>query len=456
MKYFDPVKCASLDEHNVKFGLDHLAHLLYGHHGRAVYMFIDELGASVNALVHPNRMTIKDRKKTIQLLQYITGNLLKGNRYVERSLTYACQKTSNLMLRNASNVKLFYFIEDHDFRKFYGFEEAEVKYLLEKAGRLEDFNKIKEKYNGYNTKSVDGIDTKIYGTWTIMNYLKTGNFDVYWSADILHKIKELIGHAKIRSKITRSMSHKMIGINRIDLRSSDTIETSYKMFCNGEVNEDCDGDVFIQFLMAQGFFHPIYSANDNIYLAIPNRTVYSIFDETLRSIDSIKKYYNHFPDLIENFTESLEDLARSRNEDAVYALAKNIDVLLRSGKTFETKYELQIVLDAYMLQKFRHVSVECKTSLHTKYDTVLVIADLHVMFIIEYKGFRDCDPQILDEGYDTLVEESSLKKVFPKDTPVVQNRIYFDIRKGWRGEILITYSFNSMKLNTVVSKSAQN
>ncbi|KAK0070693.1 hypothetical protein PV326_002187 [Microctonus aethiopoides] len=206
------------------------------------------------------------------------------------------------------------------------------------------------------------------------------------------------------------MSNKMISMKPIDFESNDTIETSYKIFCNGEVNKNEDGDLFIQVLMAHGFFHPIHSETYHIDLVIPNRTVYSIFDETLRSIDSIKKYYNHFPDLIENFTESLEDLARSRNEDAVYALAKNISVLFKSGKNFVHKYELQTVLDAYMSQKFRHVSVECETSLHTKCDTILVIADLHVMFIIEYEGSRSCHQQILDEGYDSLVEESSLKK----------------------------------------------
>ncbi|KAK0071713.1 hypothetical protein PV325_012451, partial [Microctonus aethiopoides] len=410
MKYFDPVKCASLNEHNVEFGLDYLAQLLHGHHGRKVYMFIDELDAPANALVYPNMMTAKDREKTISLLQYITKLLLKGNEFVERSLTHACQRTSDLILFDANNVMLCYCIEHHWVHKFYGFEEAEVKDLLEKAGRLEDFNKIKEKYNGYNMTSIDGIHTNMYSTWAIMNYLKTGNFNVYWSAGILHKIKELIGHAKIRPEITRIMSNKMISMKPIDFESNDTIETSYKIFCNGEVNKNEDGDLFIQVLMAHGFFHPIHSETYHIDLVIPNRTVYSIFDETLRSIDSIKKYYNHFPDLIENFTESLEDLARSRNEDAVYALAKNISVLFKSGKNFVHKYELQTVLDAYMSQKFRHVSVECETSLHTKCDTILVIADLHVMFIIEYEGSRSCHQQILDGGYDTLVEESSLKK----------------------------------------------
>ncbi|KAK0079542.1 hypothetical protein PV325_001091 [Microctonus aethiopoides] len=250
MRHTDPEKCASLNEHDVKIGLDYLAQLLHDHHGRAVYMFIDELDAPANALVYPNMMTAKDRKRTISLLQYITKLLLKENRYVERSLTHACQRTSDLILFDANNVRLCYCIEDHWVRKFYGFEEAEVKDLLEKAGRLEDFNKIKEKYNGYNMTSIDGIHTNMYSTWAIMNYLKTGNFDVYWSAGILHKIKELIGHDKIRLEITRIMSN-MIGMKPIDFGSNDTIETSYKIFCNGEVNAREGGDVFIQVLMAQ-------------------------------------------------------------------------------------------------------------------------------------------------------------------------------------------------------------
>ncbi|KAK0070891.1 hypothetical protein PV326_001962, partial [Microctonus aethiopoides] len=79
MKYFDPMKYASLDEYDVKYGLVNLAEFLHGHHGK-------------------------------------------------------------------------------------------------KAGRLEDFNEIKEKYNGYNT-ILCGSRIELYNSWAIMNYLKTGNFD---------------------------------------------------------------------------------------------------------------------------------------------------------------------------------------------------------------------------------------------------------------------------------------
>ncbi|KAK0077721.1 hypothetical protein PV325_003517 [Microctonus aethiopoides] len=340
MKYFDPVKCASLNKLDVEEGLEILAGFLHGHHGKAVYMFIDDLDVP--------------------------------------------------------------------------------------AGRLEDFNEIKEKYNGYNTTLRDDSQIELYNSWAITNCLKTGNFDVYWPASILDKIKQTIGHAKIRPIIALIMN---------------------------EMDKHRDDDFFIQFLSELSLFH-LAHYNYNLFLEIPNRTVYSVIDEILGSVDSINKYYNHSTELIEKLTDSFEDLARLRNKEAVHALTENIVALFRSRRTLETKYDLQSVLDAYMSQKFQYVVAKCRTSLRAKCDTILVIANLHVMFIIEYKSGQynsnDTDQPVLDRGYDTLAEEASLKKIFSEDTPTVQNRIYLKIRPGWDGEISITYSFNNMKPNTVI------
>ncbi|KAK0072418.1 hypothetical protein PV325_011390, partial [Microctonus aethiopoides] len=312
-----------------------------------------------------------------------------------------------LILQKASDISHYPFMHECMFPEFYGFEEAEVKYLLEKAGRLEDFNEIKEKYNGYNT-TFCGSHIKLYNSWAIMNYLKTGNFDVYWPASILDKIKQTISHDKIRPKIAKIMN---------------------------EVDKHLDAEFFMQFLSEQGFFRSTLPYRTDLSLKIPNRTVYSVFDEVLGSIDSINKYYNHSTELIDKLTDSFEDLARLRNEEAVHALAESILALSESERTLKTKYELQSVLDAYMLQKFQHVSAKCSTSLRAKCDTILVIADLHVMFIIEYRSVwspndYDTHQEIPDRGYDTLAEEASLKKIFPEDTPTVKNRIYLQIMIG--------------------------
>ncbi|KAK0079874.1 hypothetical protein PV326_008489 [Microctonus aethiopoides] len=181
MEYFDPVKCASLNKLDVEEGLEILAGFLHGHHGKAVYMFIDGLDVPVHTMVYQNLMSTKDKRETIEFLQDITRYLLKENEFIGRSL---------------SNSSLIF---------------TEVKYLLEKAGRLEDFNEIKEKYNGYNTTLRDDSQIELYNSWAITNYLKTGNFDVYWPASILDKIKQTIGHAKIRPIIALIMSNQSCG-----------------------------------------------------------------------------------------------------------------------------------------------------------------------------------------------------------------------------------------------------
>ncbi|KAK0073391.1 hypothetical protein PV326_013474, partial [Microctonus aethiopoides] len=240
---------------------------------------------------------------------------------------------------------------------------------------------------------------------------------------ILDKIKQTINDAEIRPLITRTMSNQSCEINYCCFPKTSDIETLSKVLCRNEVDNHHYGGFFMQFLNEQGFFRSTHSYRTVLSLKIPNRTVYSVFDEVLGSIDSINKYYNHSTELIDKLTDSFEDLARLRNEEAVHALAESIVALSGSERTLETKYELQSVLDAYMIQKFQHVSIKCRNSLRAKCDTILVIADLHVMFIIEYKSVwstNDSDyahQKISDRGYDTLAEEASLKKIFPEDTP---------------------------------------
>ncbi|KAK0177272.1 hypothetical protein PV328_001342 [Microctonus aethiopoides] len=452
MKYFDPMKYASLDEHDVKYGLVNLAEFLHGHHGKRVYMFIDDLDVPIHTMIH-QYLSINDKWRTIELLQHITGNLLREYKYIGRSLFNSTLKFSSLILQKASDISHYPFMHECMFPEFYGFEEAEVKYLLEKAGRLEDFNEIKEKYNGYNT-TFCGSHIKLYNSWAIMNYLKTGNFDVYWPASILDKIKQTISHDKIRPKIAKIMSNQSCTVNYCCFPDTSDIETLSKILCRNEVDKHLDAEFFMQFLSEQGFFRSTLPYRTDLSLKIPNRTVYSVFDEVLGSIDSINKYYNHSTELIDKLTDSFEDLARLRNEEAVHALAESILALSESERTLKTKYELQSVLDAYMLQKFQHVSAKCSTSLRAKCDTILVIADLHVMFIIEYRSVwspndYDTHQEIPDRGYDTLAEEASLKKIFPEDTPTVKNRIYLQIMIGRFKKFIILYSFNNMKLSTV-------
>ncbi|KAK0080266.1 hypothetical protein PV325_000185, partial [Microctonus aethiopoides] len=96
MKYLDSEKSESLSEDELKYGLQILSKFLHGHYGRKVFVFIEEFDVPVSTIIYKNKMTPEDRRKTIELFQSITGNLLKNNdEFVERSLSNACHQLGN-------------------------------------------------------------------------------------------------------------------------------------------------------------------------------------------------------------------------------------------------------------------------------------------------------------------------------------------------------------------------
>ncbi|KAK0070901.1 hypothetical protein PV325_013903, partial [Microctonus aethiopoides] len=126
MDYIGHNKSESLSLKQIKSGLVFLSEILHSYYGRKVFVFIDEFDAPVSTIIYENKMTPEDRRKTIELFQSITGNLLKDNdQFIERSLSNACQQLGNVLLGSTNNVEHCGFMQAHIFSKFYGFEEAE-------------------------------------------------------------------------------------------------------------------------------------------------------------------------------------------------------------------------------------------------------------------------------------------------------------------------------------------
>ncbi|KAK0071887.1 hypothetical protein PV325_012217 [Microctonus aethiopoides] len=130
-------------------------------------------------MVYEDVMNLEDRKKTINLINLMIGNLLKHNDFVERSLSMGCHQLSDILSGGANNVVLCPFLQNKSFTEFFGFEETEVKSILRKAGRDEYFNDVKKMYDGYMAKSSDGRDIEIYSPWTILRYLFYEKLDAY-------------------------------------------------------------------------------------------------------------------------------------------------------------------------------------------------------------------------------------------------------------------------------------
>ncbi|KAK0163775.1 hypothetical protein PV328_002471 [Microctonus aethiopoides] len=378
MKYYDTEECMSLSLVEIKAGLRILSEILHDYYNREVFVFIDEFDVPVNSMVYDNDVKPRHRKQTIKLIQDIR-NLLKGNEYVARSLSNACHQLSGILSRSANNVTICPFLQNHLFTKFYGFEETEVKNLLEKVGLIEGFNNIKATYNGYKTNDSHNID--IYSPWAISKYICNKTLGVYWSAEIPPGIEEGIAHFKIRPKIAKIMSGESVRIKYIPKLHFKDVQRLSEVVCRSDM-KDNDVDLFLQFLYELGFFHPTECGGNYLYLALPNKAVYRIIHPVLNRHDMIKKYYNHSPKLIRNFIESLKNMARSCNENSARRLAKSIDVLFKKGRrTPSSEYEFHYVLYGYMLQEFGSVTCETIASNRNRCDTLVWIEELHAVAV---------------------------------------------------------------------------
>ncbi|KAK0079793.1 hypothetical protein PV325_000812 [Microctonus aethiopoides] len=480
MEYFDRKKSELLSQESVEDGLQLLSEILYEYHGKKVFLFIEEFDVPVNSMVYEDKMSRDDKENSIKLLQIIIQNVLKGNeKYVAGSLSNACQQLGGILSGSANNVRLCPFLQDDDLVEFYGFNKDEVKDLLERAGLSDNLNKVTEMYNGYKKTLKNGDVVEISSPWAIVQFIRTTKFNKYWSAGIPRKIEPVIGNSEIRSKIKQMMSGESVEIIYKDKLVIEDIHSLNKIICRTEISER-DVNLTLQFLYEMGFFTPTFIEGDCLKLTTPNDSVRTALDDILYRIDPIKKYFDHSPVDIKNFTDSAERVAiscmeRSKKSEDIdhtesnafikqkfYELANDIKILFNSGKHRpDNEREFQSGLYHYLRQKYGDAAIERHTLDGKVCDIVIVIGDF--MFIIEIKHFRDsaegAHDQLLNNKYYTLAEKELVEKIFPENTPTVNDHIRMGLHRDWEGEISIAYTFKDTPLKErvlVSTKDASN
>ncbi|KAK0071800.1 hypothetical protein PV326_000840, partial [Microctonus aethiopoides] len=255
-------------------------------------------------------MNPEDRKETLKVLRQIIGDLLKGNKFVERSLSNACQQLGGILSGSANNVKLCAFLQKHALVEFYGFNELEVKDLLEKAGLGDNLEKVRDMYDGYETTLENGLNIHLYSPWAVINHLTTKQFSKYWSSGIPEGIEEAMGNPKIATKIRKMMSGESVRIVYHGKFKINHIDALNKMICRNEIDK-FHVDLCLQFLYELGFFYPKFVDNDHLMLRLPNQSARIAIIENFYYVKFLKKYFNHDPKFIKKFTNSVKNLAKS-------------------------------------------------------------------------------------------------------------------------------------------------
>lgn len=161
---------------------------------------------------------------------------------------------------------------DNKFEKFYGFTQDEVTHLVERLGRYDILDDLKEWYGGYRFGS-----TMVYNPWSIMCCLHNGGtISDYWADD--HS-KEIIENLIMKNH------GKGVANDIISLMSDPekTVESGIDPFATfEEIMSNNDWPMMIQMnlhtlMVMTGHLKAV--KNDNSYqLSIPNKEVRRSYD----------------------------------------------------------------------------------------------------------------------------------------------------------------------------------
>lgn len=285
--YLDMLECKSDDD--IESNLYVLSKLLYRHFKQKIVLLIDEYDVPLDKAYHAGYYD-----EMIILIRNMLHQVLKTNEYLFFAVITGCLRVSKESIFTGLNNIRVNTISDVAFDEYFGFTDEEIKAMLAYYGLSDQYQTIKEWYDGYRFGNTD-----VYCPWDVINYccdlLQNPNAQpqAYWSNtsgnDIVRKfiyktqnivqkreIEALIAGETVQKRIKQTLTYPELD-SSLDNLWSVLYMTGYLTKCGESTGE----------------------YNDIFTLEIPNREIRMIFKEQIYEWfhDTVRKD----PSRLENF-----------------------------------------------------------------------------------------------------------------------------------------------------------
>ena len=257
---------ASLNQ--LKYSLKTISRCLYKHYHQKVIILIDEYDVPLQSAYQNNYYD-----EMVDFLRSVFSSALKTNDALEKGIMTGCLRISKESIFTGLNNFTSYSILNNIGNEYFGFNENEVKQLLEDYNLIDYIDEVKEWYDGYLFGN-----TEIYNPWSTLMYVKNKIQDQsfkpvsFWAntsgndlvvnyiqngSDELHEeFEQLIQGQSLTKYIKPELTY----------REMDNINNIYS------------------FLLVTGYLRVIEDLGENKYrLVIPNKEVYEIYKQSFMS-----------------------------------------------------------------------------------------------------------------------------------------------------------------------------
>ena len=252
----------------LKYSLKTISRCLYNHYHQKVIILIDEYDVPLQSAYQNNYYD-----EMVEFLRNVFSSALKTNDALEKGILTGCLRISKESIFTGLNNFKTYSLLDEMNEKYFGFNEKEVKQLLEDYQLSSYMDEVKEWYDGYLFGN-----TEIYNPWSTLMYVdKKSHFSSYkptsfWAntsgndlvvnyiqngSDELHEEFEQLIQGKTLEKYIKP---------ELTYREMDNINNIYS------------------FLLLTGYLRVVEDLGENKYrLVIPNKEVYEIYKQSFMS-----------------------------------------------------------------------------------------------------------------------------------------------------------------------------
>ena len=364
---------------DLKFSLRVISNALYTHYHQKVIVLIDEYDVPLQSAYQNNYYD-----EMVDFLRSVFSSALKTNDALEKGIMTGCLRISKESIFTGLNNFKTYSLLDEMNEEYFGFNENEVKQLLEDYQLSSYMDEVKEWYDGYLFGNIE-----IYNPWSTLMYVdKKSHFSSY----------------KPTSFWANTSGNDLV-VNYIQ-NGSDELHEEFEQLIQGKSLEkyikpeltyremDHINNIY-SFLLLTGYLRVIEDLGENKYkLVIPNKEVYEIYKQSFMS------YF-------EDYTfERKEDLNQCLvREDVDQANEILGDILSRSISYFDNQ---ESFYHGFLVELFSGKKIKSnREAMHGRFDLCILPKQIfQTALILECKHSKSVKELVSDakEGAKQIID----------------------------------------------------
>ncbi len=368
------------EQHSLQSSLKNLSQYLHQYHNVAPIILIDEYDAPVIAGFENGYY-----REIVNFIQTFLGAALKTNLHLKKSFLTGILRVSKESIFSGVNNLFVRTLINNEYAEHFGFSEKEVVALLEYYDEIDNLDRVRAWYNGYQI----GRHTTVYNPWSVLSYAKTKELFPHWMNSANNNlIKTIIKKtpARFKEDLAQLMSGKTVDKELVDYVTFDSLFTL--------------PDVAFNFLLLTGYlsFEKIYlNPQDDwmLTLSIPNIEVRKYYQKT------IMEWIQETIDLA-TYQSMLSDLTEGNIESFKEAFEITVERVLSSLDTANDepeKFYHMLVLGMLICLQETHEVKSNRESGTGRYDVMIIPKDLSKLgIIIEFKKAKNMTTEALETG----------------------------------------------------------